>query len=190
MKLEFLKIVYNYELRKSCFTEKETCQYCNKKFVSKYTLKKHFETSKCNNRLIRTPKIVESFITDIELDSILFRFIDEKINLISIEEYKLTSTLEKQKKRTKPSVLFDWFINYINKLLLKTRITKNGFYELLEKHNLELITEEENSYYLCNHIANQKKVNIENENDCNNDNDSKIDETISEEDNNYKLKVD
>ena len=176
IKLEFLKIVYNYELRslaeeQSKITgynidlEKQLkCQYCDKTFTTKYILKKHNDTTKCiqNRFIFRTQKEqdkVASFINYNELNLILNRFIDDKIIRISREEYESALHSEKQRKRTKPTVLFDWFIDYINKILVKSKLTKTDFYDLIEKHNLELIVEDENSYYLCKHIANQSKVN-------------------------------
>ena len=176
IKLEFLKIVYNYELRSlaeeqskisedNIDLEKQLkCQYCDKTFTTKYILKKHNDTTKCiqNRFIFRTQKEqdkVASFINYNELNLILNRFIDDKIIRISREEYESALHSEKQRKRTKPTVLFDWFIDYINKILVKSKLTKTDFYDLIEKHNLELIVEDENSYYLCKHIANQSKVN-------------------------------
>ena len=168
MKIEFLKIIYNYELSMNDMEDQYKkleynkdianqfkCKYCYKTFATRYRLKKHTETTlKCiQNRRIKVDTVIENkentSLNETELNSILNRFMDEKIDRITKEEYELVSPLEKHKKRIKISIMFGIFIDYINKIGVKSNVTKTVFYDYIEKYNLELVTIDEYSYYLC-----------------------------------------
>jgi hypothetical protein len=190
MKLEFLKIIYNYELLMNDTEEQYKkpeynkdnenqfkCKYCYKTFATRYRLKKHTETTlKCiQNRRIKVDTVIENkdntSLNETELNSILNRFMDEKIDRITKEEYELVSPLEKHKKRIKISIMFGIFIDYINKIGVKSNVTKSVFYDYIEKYNLELVTIDEYSYYLCkqkyNVVHHQLEPEVEVESDVN-----------------------
>jgi hypothetical protein len=92
---------------------------------------------------------------------------DEKIDRITKEEYDLVSPLEKHKKRIKISIMFGIFIDYINKIGVKSNVNKTVFYDYIEKYNLELVTIDEYSYYLCkqkyNVVRNKVECEVEQE---------------------------
>jgi hypothetical protein len=189
MKIEFLKIIYNYELSMNDMEDQYKkleynkdianqfkCKYCYKTFATRYRLKKHTETTlKCiQNRRIKVDTTIDNkenkentSLNDTELNSILNRFMDEKIDRITKEEYDLVSPLEKHKKRIKISIMFGIFIDYINKIGVKSNVNKTVFYDYIEKYNLELVTIDEYSYYLCkqkyNVVRNKVECEVEQE---------------------------
>ena len=204
MKLEFLKIIYNYELlmndtedqyKKPEYKDIENqfkCKYCYKTFATRYRLKKHTETTlKCiQNRRIKVDTVIENkdntSLNETELNSILNRFMDEKIDRITKEEYELVSPLEKHKKRIKISIMFGIFIDYINKIGVKSNVSKSVFYDYIEKYNLELVTIDEYSYYLCKQKYNVVHHKLEPEVEVESDVKPKVEELEAE----AKLEVD
>jgi len=162
IKIEFLKIVYNYEIGFPEPKKQFNCEYCHKTFITKYKFRRHFQSAKCiQNRLTKNSlpqNNIETFLSINEIESTLETFMKEKIIRITKEEYELLSPSEKERKRIKINILFGWFDDYINKLGIKNKIRKNDdFYNSIEKY-LVLITIDNNSYYLCTHITNQDKI--------------------------------
>jgi hypothetical protein len=89
---------------------------------------------------------VKSYINEVDIQG---QFVDERIEIISKENYEQTPKLQKCNKRMKKEALYGLFVSYAIEQGVRIKISKIDFHKGLSKHNIETITCQGFPFYLC-----------------------------------------
>ena len=89
---------------------------------------------------------VKSYINEVDIQG---QFVDERIEIISKENYEQTPKLQKCNKRMNKEALYGLFVSYAIEQGVRIKISKIDFHKGLSKHNIETITCQGFPFYLC-----------------------------------------
>lgn len=97
---------------------------------------------------------MSAYINELDIQS---QFMEERIEVITKEEYNKLSNTDKALFRTKKDSLFAMFMSYVVELGVKPKFSKNDFYKGLEKYNIESITVKGIRFFICK----QKQLRVD-----------------------------
>ena len=89
---------------------------------------------------------MNSYINELDVQG---QFMDEKIEVITKQDYELTPKLQKCTKRIKKEALFGMFTCYTMEHGIRLKMSKNDLHKSMSKYNVELIKSDGLWYYLC-----------------------------------------
>jgi P4 family phage/plasmid primase-like protien len=90
---------------------------------------------------------MSSYINELDIQG---QFMEERIDVISKEAYKLMSKEDKQRCLIKKDALFAMFACYTQEQGIKSKVSKSDFYKGLDKYNIEMIKNTAGiRYYIC-----------------------------------------
>jgi P4 family phage/plasmid primase-like protien len=100
---------------------------------------------------------MDAYINELDIQK---QFMDERIDIISKENYNKLSNDEKMRFRVKKDSLFAIFVGYIMELGIRSTLSKSDFYKALEeKFNLTPIKIMGIRYYLCRELLTKQGDN-------------------------------
>jgi P4 family phage/plasmid primase-like protien len=99
---------------------------------------------------------MKAYINELDIQG---QFIEERIEVITKQDYESTPKLQKSTQRIKKDALYGMFMAYTMEQGIRVKMSKSDFHKSMSKYNIEMITCKGFPYYICK----EKEVTVEND---------------------------